>query len=296
MSRGTALIISIAALTACGSDLVARPTTTSTTTSVSTSTTSTSTTSAPTTSPTTTTAKPKPSTASTSAVPQIRGVSAPGAASLAGKVVVVDPGHNGGNGAHPEIIRRMVDAGGFRKECNTTGTAGGDLSESKFNWETAQLVRASLSAAGATVIMTRDSNSGVGPCIDERGQIAARARADLLVSIHADGADTSAHGFHVITPTVIAGYTDATSVPSARLAAAVRDALVAEGMTTSTYVGTNGISRRGDLGTLNRAGVPAVIIECGNMANAADLALLRSDAGRQRIAAAVTHAAANFSG
>ena len=245
--------------------------------------------------PTTTTAKPKPSTASTSAVPQIRGVSAPGAASLAGKVVVVDPGHNGGNGAHPEIIRRMVDAGGFRKECNTTGTAGGDLSESKFNWETAQLVRASLSAAGATVIMTRDSNSGVGPCIDERGQIASRARADLLVSIHADGADPSAHGFHVITPTAIAGYTDATSAPSGRLADSVRDALVAAGMTTSTYTGTNGISRRGDLGTLNRAGVPAVIIECGNMANAADLALLRSDAGRRRIAAAVTSAAGTFS-
>ena len=42
---------------------------------------------------------------------------------LAGRTVVLDPGHNGGNGAHPEIADALVYAGnGIYKPCNTTGT------------------------------------------------------------------------------------------------------------------------------------------------------------------------------
>jgi N-acetylmuramoyl-L-alanine amidase len=60
-----------------------------------------------------------------------------------GPVVVVDPGHNGANGAHPEEIGRPVDAGGFQKACNTAGAATADgTSESSINWAVAQLVRA----------------------------------------------------------------------------------------------------------------------------------------------------------
>ena len=40
---------------------------------------------------------------------------------------------------------------------------------------------------GATVVLTRDDNHSVGPCIDERARIANRAGADAKVSIHADG-------------------------------------------------------------------------------------------------------------
>src|SRR5688572_25759566 len=38
-------------------------------------------------------------------------------------VVVLDPGHNGGNAAASAEIARPVPAGGFTKPCNTTGTA-----------------------------------------------------------------------------------------------------------------------------------------------------------------------------
>src|SRR5688572_13592749 len=41
-------------------------------------------------------------------------------------VVVLDPGHNGGNADAPEEIARPVPAGGFTKPCNTTGTATSD--------------------------------------------------------------------------------------------------------------------------------------------------------------------------
>ncbi|NUT42638.1 MAG: N-acetylmuramoyl-L-alanine amidase, partial [Thermoactinospora sp.] len=39
---------------------------------------------------------------------------------LAGKTVVIDPGHNGGNASHPEEINRPVDIITGTKPCNTT--------------------------------------------------------------------------------------------------------------------------------------------------------------------------------
>ena len=40
---------------------------------------------------------------------------------LAGKTIVIDPGHDGGNYAHPREINRLVDAGTLLKPCDTTG-------------------------------------------------------------------------------------------------------------------------------------------------------------------------------
>ena len=39
-----------------------------------------------------------------------------------GKTIVIDAGHNGGNGAHPEIINKLVPMGTGMKACDTTGT------------------------------------------------------------------------------------------------------------------------------------------------------------------------------
>ncbi len=53
---------------------------------------------------------------------------------------------------------------------------------------------------GAEVTLTRKNDTGVGPCITERAAIANRMHADATLSIHADGAAESGHGFHVIVP------------------------------------------------------------------------------------------------
>jgi N-acetylmuramoyl-L-alanine amidase len=60
----------------------------------------------------------------------------------------------------------------------------------------------------------------------------------------------------------------------------------------ANYVGVDGLVERSDLGTLNRAGVPAVMIECGNMRRAADAALFESPDGRRRIAQGIAAAVA----
>jgi N-acetylmuramoyl-L-alanine amidase len=146
------------------------------------------------------------------------------------------------------------------------------------------------------VILIRQDDAGVGPCIDERGLMAAEADADALVSIHADGAPPAARGFHVIRPGLRPGYTDDTVGPSAQLAGSVRDALVAAGFEPSTYVGDDGLDERDDLGTLNRARVPAVMVEAGNLRNAEDAALLTSPEGRSRLADALADGALAFAG
>ena len=220
--------------------------------------------------------------------------SAPGEA-LAGKVVVLDPGHNGANAANPAAINRLVDAGGFSKPCNTTGTAtNGGYSEAAYNWDLANRVRRLLLAAGARVVLTRKDNTSIGPCVNRRAAIGNRAGADAVVSLHADGATPSARGFHVIHPSSIPRYTADIAADSRQLAVALRDAYRATGMPDSTYLGTRGLDVRGDLGGLNLSDVPVVFLEGGNMRNARDAALLMSPAFRQRAARAVVAGIAQF--
>ena len=208
--------------------------------------------------------------------------------SLAGKVVVIDPGHNGGNAAHPEIINQLVSAGTFRKACDTTGTAtNGGYPEYAFTMDVALRLASILRAHGAKVVLTRSSSAGVGPCINVRAAIGNEAHADAAISIHADGGPSTGYGFHVIAPGSI-GTNSSIVKPSYRLALDVRSGYATgTGEHTATYVATNGLTVRTDLGGLNLSTVPKVFIECANMRNAADAARLTSAAFRQRAAAGI---------
>ncbi|MEY9215044.1 N-acetylmuramoyl-L-alanine amidase [Thermobifida halotolerans] len=196
---------------------------------------------------------------------------------LEGRTVVVDPGHNGGNADAPEEISRPVPAGPDTKECDTVGARSADgYPEHEFNWELSLLVRDRLEAAGATVVLTRDSDDGVGPCIDERAAIGNEAGADAAVSIHADGAAPDSRGFHVIVPGEVSGFTEPILEPSYELGEALRDEFhAATDHPYSDYLGEEGIDVRTDLGGLNLSTVPKVFLEVGNMRNPDDAERLR---------------------
>ncbi len=222
---------------------------------------------------------------------------------LAGLVVVLDPGHQLGNAAFPAEVNAPVDAGGFTKPCNTTGTAtDSGYPEATFTWEVARAARRILLRLGARVGLTRTSNSVAawGPCVDERGRAGNPGgpgpTADLKVSIHADGSlVTGAHGFHVIAPAAVAPWTTDIAAPSLELAEVVRDVLVEEGFAPSTYAGSDGVDVRGDLGTLNLADIPTVLVELGNMRDPGDADLMTSPMGRRHYASALVGSIVRFS-
>ena len=216
---------------------------------------------------------------------------APAVKPLEGKVVVIDPGHNGGNHRAPKAINRKVNVLTQWKACDTTGTAtAGGYSEAAFTWDVSARLRKILKNRGATVKLTRSDNTGVGPCITERAAIGNRSKADAAISVHADGSSTANHGFHVIMPKKINGPVDPVVSASSKLGVAVRDSFrKGTGLAYSTYIGTKALNYRNDLGGLNLSTVPKIFIEAGNMKNPAEAAKFQDPRFRQRIALALAN-------
>jgi N-acetylmuramoyl-L-alanine amidase len=224
-------------------------------------------------------------------------LAAAGGGDLSGRTVVIDPGHNGRNGAHPERINRQVDIGhGMRKACDTAGaqTASG-YTESRYNLAVAREVARILRSDGAEVILTRRGDRGVGPCITRRAGIGNDAEADAAVSIHADGGPPGGRGFHVIRPTRIEGLTDDIYADSRRLGRILRAAYGERtGLPRATYVGGDGLVARSDLGGLRLSDVPKVFIETANMRNATDASKIESPRFRTRIARGIADGLERF--
>ncbi|GAA3821055.1 N-acetylmuramoyl-L-alanine amidase [Streptomyces coacervatus] len=228
--------------------------------------------------------------------------SAPAASGpLKGKVVVIDPGHNPGNFQHTTEINRKVNIGTNSKECDTTGTStNSGYTEAQFTLDVSHRLEALLEKQGATVKLTHDGNSPAwGPCVDQRAQIGNKAHADAAISIHADGSATGNRGFHVILPgSVHAGAADTRPIvaSSADLGAHIAGYFVrVTGSAPSNYVGNGtGIVTRTDLGGLNLSTVPKVFIECGNMRDSKDAALLTSGAWRQKAAQGISEGIVSF--
>src|ERR1700744_5806120 len=180
---------------------------------------------------------------------------------LAGKVVGIDPGHNGGNFSDPSFINSPVWNGREEEACDTTGTeTDGGYTEALFNFRVASYLRRDLIAEGAKVVMTRRSNTPA-----EGGPAAGGGVATLPPA--ADGPND-----HVIASSrrfgriLLHRYTKLTGVP------------------ISNYDGSGGFAPRDNLAGLNLTTVPKVLIECVNMRNAAEATRLVKP-GFQKLAA-----------
>jgi N-acetylmuramoyl-L-alanine amidase len=221
------------------------------------------------------------------AVPAPAAAARPGTFALPpGATVVVDPGHNGRNGPGSGIDRPVPDGRGGTKPCNTTGASTADgYPEHAFTWAVSRLLTDRLRARGYRVVLTRDSDDGVGPCVDVRGAAGARAGAAAVISVHADGGPTGGHGFHVLysSPPL----NPAQRGPARMLADATVTSMRAAGFTPATYIGRDGLDARDDIAGLNLATVPSVLVECANLRNPADAAFARSPQGQQRLADAL---------
>ncbi|MDX3384443.1 N-acetylmuramoyl-L-alanine amidase [Streptomyces niveiscabiei] len=229
---------------------------------------------------------------------------------LTGRTIVIDPGHNPTNYRHPSEINRLVDIGTNKKECDTTGTSTNPTStnatstdsaytEAQFTLDVAHRMRTLLESEGAKVKLTQDADRPFGPCVDERARIGNAAKADAVVSVHADGSGTGNRGFHVILPGAVhEGTADTRPIvaPSKRLGELVANGFRrTTGSKPSNYVGAGtGLVTRTDLGGLNLSTVPKVFIECGNMRDPKDAALLTSGAWRQKAAQGISEGIVSF--
>ncbi len=89
---------------------------------------------------------------------------------LAGKVIVLDPGHGG----------------------KDPGAAGDTTKEKDLTLSTAKKLKTKLEAAGATVYMTRTGDTY--PTLDARVQYSKNKKADIFISIHINAGSSSANG------------------------------------------------------------------------------------------------------
>jgi N-acetylmuramoyl-L-alanine amidase len=219
---------------------------------------------------------------------------------LAGKVVVIDPGHNPRNRDHPTEINKPVVIGPTSKECDTTGTeTNSGYAEAEFTLDVSHRLRTLLKERGAAVTFTHDNDRPYGPCVDERARIGNKAAADAVVSVHADGAGPGDRGFHVILPALVKGGGADTSAivgPSRDLGEHIVGNYLREtGSRPSNYIGDGtGLDVRADLGGLNLSTVPKVFIECGNMRDSADAALLTNAEWRQKAAQGLADGISGF--
>jgi N-acetylmuramoyl-L-alanine amidase len=211
---------------------------------------------------------------------------APSVKSLAGKVILIDPGHNVRNALHPTQINRPVFYGipEATKPCDTTGTAtDSGYPEARYTLAVGGHVVKILRDMGATVVMTPVNTRPWGPCITRRAAIGNQIHADAAVSIHADGAASWVHGFYVVVPShrlPNVGLGPRRIARDVRLGAAMLKAYhKTTGMKISNLY-TSGYLRSDAYGGTNLSHVPKIFIETGNMRSPGNAAKLRSRAFR----------------
>ncbi|MGW7194356.1 N-acetylmuramoyl-L-alanine amidase, partial [Streptomyces sp. NPDC054838] len=246
--------------------------------------------------------KPNPAAGASAAGPTTPSAQPPAKGPLAGRTVVIDPGHNTGNFDHTTEIDRQVDIGTNLKECDTTGTTtNSGYMEAEFTMDVSRRLRTVLEAKGLKVVFTHETDRAWGPCIDERARIGNEAKADAVVSVHADGVSEGSRGYHVILPAEVkSGKADTAKIvePSRMLGERIASNFArTTGFSPANYLGGGtGLVIRDDLGGLNLSTRPKVFIECGNMRDSKDAAQLKSPQWRQKAAQGIADGIVGFLG
>ncbi|MFZ5827764.1 MAG: N-acetylmuramoyl-L-alanine amidase [Bacillota bacterium] len=197
---------------------------------------------------------------------------------LKGKRVVLDPGHGG-------------------EETGAVGLTGAP--EKDLNLMVALRLKSLLEAEGAEVIMTRTEDRRVigeeaaaqARSYQERTQVdlqarsalANRAKADLVLSIHANGGPPGDGGTEVFW-----AVPNLNAARSRRLAALAQEELV-----KALGLADRGVKQR-PFNVIRYSDAPAVLVELGFLTNPAEEALLFSEWGQEQSAQALLRAVREY--
>ena len=188
---------------------------------------------------------------------------------LAGKLVVVDPGHGGSD----------------------SGAGGTDGSHEKnVTLAIATKLADRLREMGANVIMTRGNDSFVP--VDERPKIANRAGADFFISVHADSGDRN----RIVNGSTVYYHMQVGSCKA--LAQSIVDELADMGGIRTKGTHSDGLQWGGRFvngyGVLRGSQMVAVLCETGYMSNPGDANKLNDPAMQKKIADSIANGLKNY--
>ncbi|MCL2060330.1 MAG: N-acetylmuramoyl-L-alanine amidase [Oscillospiraceae bacterium] len=256
-----------------------------TTTTVATTTTTTTTATPTTTAEATTTTTAAPTTAAPTTTAATAAVLS--SASLAGKTICIDPGHQRKQNSDLEPIAPGNSVKKAKVSSGTAGIATGDT-EYALNLAVAMKLKDMLEAAGATVVMTRTSND-VDISNVERAVIGNDANADLAIRIHADGStNRETKGASMLVPSS-KHIGEELAQESKKAGQIVMDEIIA-----ATGARNRGVVTRDDLTGFNWSTVPVILIEMGFMSNADEDRLLSTDEYRTKMATGLFNGCAAY--
>ncbi len=181
-----------------------------------------------------------------------------------GHIVVIDPGHqlNGDstkepNGPGSSTMKARVTGG-------TRGTTTG-VSEYVLTLDIGLQLRDELESRGYTVYLTREVHE-VNISNKERAEFATAKNADIVVRIHANGAESSStNGALALAPSSSNPYVSNLASESQRLSKAVLNAYC-----DATGMKNLGVQANDTMTGINWCTMPVTIIEMGFMTNARD--------------------------
>ena len=177
---------------------------------------------------------------------------------LAGRTIVLDPGHGGS------------DPGGH--------VDGAPIHDAEVGYAVAVRLRTLLEQAGATVVMTREalpSNQKV--FMTERIEMNNQLEPDIFVSIHGNKAGTG-----VTKATGAETYTYNGKIYSQQYLSVNLAEKICAGLKVSTN--QKSVTKTKNLYVLRMNNHPAVLVECGYLDNPNDLKLLATEAYQQKLA------------
>lgn len=188
---------------------------------------------------------------------------------LEGYIIGIDPGHQRKGNSSLEPIAPNSKEKKAKVSSGTQGVYTG-VPEYKLNLKVGLLLKEELLNLGAKVVMTREEDN-VDISNQQRAALTNEANCDIVIRIHANGADSEkTSGYSILvpgkkyTPDIVQQSTDFAKLLDAKL----RD---------KVDIKSEGVVTREDLTGFNWSITPVVLLEMGYMSNKHDDKLMQTD-------------------